>query len=50
VVVIDEQDAHLLERVEDLDIPAIATNTIMRDATSKAALAREVLDAAGATY
>lgn len=50
VMVIDEQDAHLLERVEDLGIPAIATNTIMRDATSKAALAREVLDAAGVTY
>ena len=25
VMVIDEQDAHLLERVEDLGIPAIAT-------------------------
>src|SRR5689334_20571388 len=46
VMVIDEQDAHLLERVEDLGIPAVATNTIMRDAASKAALARAVLDAA----
>ena len=35
VMVIDEQDAHLLERVEDLGIPAIATNTIMRDAARK---------------
>ncbi len=50
VMVIDEQDAHLLERVEDLGIPAIAANTIMRDATSKATLARTVLDAAGVTY
>ena len=50
VMIIDEQDAHLLERVEDLGIPAIATNTIMRDAASKAALARAVLDAAGVTY
>jgi LPPG:FO 2-phospho-L-lactate transferase len=50
VMVIDEQDAHLLERVEDLGIPAIATNTIMRDATSKAALACKVLDAAGIEY
>ncbi|HEU0000553.1 MAG TPA: 2-phospho-L-lactate transferase, partial [Ktedonobacteraceae bacterium] len=50
VMVIDEQDAPLLERVEDLGIPAIVTNTIMRDATSKAALACKVLDAAGIEY
>lgn len=50
VMVIDKQDAHLLERVEDLGIPAIATNTIMRDATSKAALACKVLDATGIEY
>jgi LPPG:FO 2-phospho-L-lactate transferase len=50
VMVIDEQDAHLLERVEELGIPAVATNTIMRDATSKAALACKVLDAAGIEY
>ncbi len=50
VMLIDEQDAALLERVEDLGIPAIATNTIMRDAASKAALARKVLDAAGVAY
>lgn len=47
VMVIDEQDAHLAERVEDLGIPAVVTNTIMRDATSKAALACKVLEAAG---
>ncbi len=50
VMVIDEKDAHLLERVEELGIPAVATNTIMRDATSKAALACKVLDAAGIEY
>jgi hypothetical protein len=49
-MVIDEQDAHLLDRVEDLGIPAVTTNTMMRDAASKAALARAVLDAAGITY
>lgn len=50
IMVIDEQDARLLERVEDLGIPAIATNTFMRDAASKAALARKVLDEAGIEY
>src|SRR5690348_10022200 len=50
VMVIDEQDAHLLDRVEDLGIPAVTTNTMMRDVASKAALARAVLDAAGITY
>jgi hypothetical protein len=49
-MVIDEQDAHLLDQVEDLGIPAVATDTIMRDAASKAALARAVLDAAGITF
>ena len=47
VMVIDEQDAHLLGAIEDLGIPAVATNTIMRDMEAKAALAREVLKAAG---
>jgi LPPG:FO 2-phospho-L-lactate transferase len=47
VLVIDEQDAHLLSRIEDLGIPAVATNTIMRDSAAKAALARKVLEAAG---
>jgi LPPG:FO 2-phospho-L-lactate transferase len=47
VMVIDEQDADLLPRIEDLGIPAIATNTIMRDNESKAALARTVIEAAG---
>jgi LPPG:FO 2-phospho-L-lactate transferase len=47
VMVIDEQDAHLTGEIEDLGIPTVATNTIMRDAPAKAALARVVLEAAG---
>ncbi len=47
VMVIDQQDAHLLSAIEDLGIPAIATNTIMRDDAAKAALAYRVLEAAG---
>lgn len=47
VMVIDEQDAHLTSEIEDLGIPTVATNTIMRDAPAKAALARVVLEAAG---
>ncbi|HLI70505.1 MAG TPA: 2-phospho-L-lactate transferase [Ktedonobacteraceae bacterium] len=47
VMIIDQQDAHLLDAIEDLGIPALATNTIMRDAASKAALARNALEAAG---
>ena len=47
VMVIDQQDAHLLSGIEDLGIPAIATNTIMRDSEAKAVLARTVLEAAG---
>lgn len=49
VMVIDQQDAHLLGAIEDLGIPALATDTIMRDAATKAALARTVLQAAGIT-
>jgi LPPG:FO 2-phospho-L-lactate transferase len=47
VMVIDQQDAHLLPVIEDLGIPACATDTIMRDAAAKKALARTVLEAAG---
>jgi LPPG:FO 2-phospho-L-lactate transferase len=47
VMVIDELDSHLLGAIEDLGIPAVATNTIMRDTQAKAALARVVLEAAG---
>jgi len=47
VMVVDEQDAHLIPAIEDLGIPAVATNTIMRDLAAKADLARQVLKAAG---
>src|SRR5712691_10665955 len=47
VMVIDEQDAHFVSEIEDLGIPAVVTNTIMRDSAAKAALARSVLEAAG---
>lgn len=50
VMVIDQQDAALLSRIEDLGIPAIATDTIMRDRQAKATLARTVLQAAGLHY
>ncbi len=47
VMVIDQQDAHLAPAIEDLGIPTITTNTIMKDDATKAALARTVLAAAG---
>jgi LPPG:FO 2-phospho-L-lactate transferase len=47
VMVIDEQDAHLLSEIEELGIPAVATHTIMRDNAAKAALAYKVLEVAG---
>src|SRR6266852_9093890 len=47
VMVIDEQDAHLLSKIEDLGIPTVVTNTIMRDDAAKATLAHKVLEAAG---
>jgi LPPG:FO 2-phospho-L-lactate transferase len=46
VMVIDKQDEHLTSEIEDLGIPAVATNTIMRDQAAKAALAHKVLEAA----
>jgi len=50
LMVIDEQDAHLAPQIEDLGIPALAINTIMRDGPAKAALARRVLEAAGLSF
>ena len=50
VMVIDEQDAHLAQEIEDLGIPTLATNTIMRDLDAKVELARRVLVAAGLDY
>ena len=50
VMVIDEQDAHVVPEIEDLGIPTVVTNTIMRDDVVKAALARTVLQVAGLDY
>jgi LPPG:FO 2-phospho-L-lactate transferase len=50
VMVIDERDAHLIAAIEDLGIPAVATNTIMSDDAAKAALARSVLQAASLEF
>jgi LPPG:FO 2-phospho-L-lactate transferase len=50
VMVIDEQDATLAGQIEELGIPAVVTNTIMRDTASKTALARSVLHAAGLAF
>jgi LPPG:FO 2-phospho-L-lactate transferase len=47
VMVIDEQDEHLVGPIEDLGIPAVATNTIMHNLESKKALASKVLAIAG---
>lgn len=47
VMVIDQQDEHLIGAIEDLGIPAVATNTIMRDSAAKKALAQKVLEVAG---
>jgi LPPG:FO 2-phospho-L-lactate transferase len=47
VMIIDEQDAHLSEVIEDLGIPVMVTNTIMSDSAAKVALAHQVLQAAG---
>jgi LPPG:FO 2-phospho-L-lactate transferase len=49
VMVIDQQDEHLAEDIENLGIPTVVTNTIMRDSETKADLARVVLKAAGIT-
>jgi LPPG:FO 2-phospho-L-lactate transferase len=46
--VIDEQDRELVPAIERLGLRAIATATIMRDAATRAALARVVLAAATA--
>ncbi|MBV9227763.1 MAG: 2-phospho-L-lactate transferase, partial [Chloroflexi bacterium] len=50
VMVIDNQDEHLTSEIEDLGIPTVVTDTIMRDAATKAALARTVLQAAGLAF
>jgi LPPG:FO 2-phospho-L-lactate transferase len=47
VMVIDKKDASLASAIEDLGIPAVVTDTVMHDMNAKAALAKEVLQAAG---
>ena len=49
VMVIDERDAQLVSKIEDLGIPTVTTNTIMRDNAAKAALAKSVLQVTGLT-
>lgn len=49
VLVVDQQDAELAERVASLGVRPVVTDTVMRDAEVRARLARTVLDAAGAT-
>ena len=46
IMVIDQQDSHLVSEIEDLGIPTVTTDTIMRDRENKVALARTVLEAA----
>jgi LPPG:FO 2-phospho-L-lactate transferase len=50
VMVIDEQDAPHAAEIEDLGIPTLTTDTIMRDSQAKAALARSVLRAANIDF
>jgi LPPG:FO 2-phospho-L-lactate transferase len=47
VLVLDEQDAELASRVEQLGMRAVVVDTIMRDAAARERLARAALDAAG---
>jgi len=50
VMVIDEQDKNLESTIEDLGIPVVVTDTIMRDSATKKALAQTVLRAAGLSF
>ena len=50
VMVIDEQDKSLVTAIEDLGIPTVVTDTIMRDSATKKALAQTVLQAAGLSF
>jgi LPPG:FO 2-phospho-L-lactate transferase len=47
VLVVDEQDAELVARVEQLGMRAVVVDTVMRDAAARERLARAALDAAG---
>jgi LPPG:FO 2-phospho-L-lactate transferase len=44
VMVVDQADADLAPRIRELGLKAVVTDTIMRDAATKAALARTVLE------
>ncbi len=50
VMVIDKQDKDLEAAIEDLGIPVVVTDTIMRDDATKKALAQTVLHAAGLSF
>jgi LPPG:FO 2-phospho-L-lactate transferase len=50
VMVIDERDVHLVSAIEDLGIPTVVTNTIMRDDAAKTTLARSVLETTGINF
>ena len=50
VMVIDEQDKSLVTAIEDIGIPTVVTDTIMRDSATKKALAQTVLQAAGLSF
>ena len=50
VMVIDKQDEVLVNDIEDLGIPTVVTDTIMRDSATKKALAQTVLQAAGLSF
>ena len=47
VMIIDEQDKHLLTEIENLGIPGVVTNTIMRDDAARIELAHAVLEGVG---
>ncbi len=50
VMVIDGQDKKLVAEIENLGIPTVVTDTIMRDSATKKALAQTVLHAAGLSF
>ncbi len=50
VMVIDEQDKSLVTAIEDIGIPTVVTDTIMRDNATKKALAQTVLEATGLSF
>jgi LPPG:FO 2-phospho-L-lactate transferase len=47
VMVIDEQDEHHSSEIENLGIPTVVINTVMRDNAAKVALAHKVFEVAG---